>query len=212
MFTPDTPRRADGTRNLDAAFEVKPPRRPAKGAASGTEKDTLLPLREVPVVNRVAAGGPREHGDLDYPAGVADDYVPAPDLPNAPVKAAFALRISGDSMAPEYAEGEIIIVGPGDATDGDDCVVRLAESENFATTFKRLYFERNADNEITRVRLVPLNPAHVERRLAPEEITGIYPLMYRLTPAKRAKPAASSDATPKEETREFTSRVSIEHD
>ena len=177
--------------------------------------DDSLPIRNIPVLNRVAAGTAREHGDLNYPAGVADDYVPAPDLPDAPIKSAFALRISGDSMAPDYTEGEIIIVGPGDAADGDDCVVRLAESENFATTFKRIFFERNAHNEITAIRLVPLNPAHAERRVAAEEVTGIYPLLYRLTPAKHPKgnaPTPAPASAQKEETREFTSRVSIEHD
>ncbi len=209
----DTPRRPDGTRNLDAAFGTKTSRKGTKTLRAPTEKGPL-PLREVPILNRVAAGSAREHGDLNYPAGIADDYVPAPDLPEAPVKSAFALRISGDSMAPDYTEGEIIIVGPGDAADGDDCVVRLAESENFATTFKRIFFERTANKELTAIRLVPLNPAHAERRLRPEEITGIYPLLYRLTPAKRPKPTAAEThaPAPNEEAREYTSRVSIEHD
>ncbi|MGN6368194.1 MAG: helix-turn-helix domain-containing protein [Phycisphaerae bacterium] len=208
-----TPRRPDGTRNLDAAFPPSPPGMARNKNASAPAPGAPLPLRDIPLLNRVAAGGPREHGDLNYPAGIADDYIPVPDLPTAPVKSAFALRISGDSMAPDYTEGEIIIVGPGDATDGDDCVVRLAESENFATTFKRLFFERNTDNDITAIHLVPLNPAHRERRLAPEEITGIYPLMYRLTPAKHTKPATPEPAAPppNETPRDFTSRVSIEH-
>jgi SOS-response transcriptional repressor LexA len=206
------PRRPDGTRDLDAAYISKPSRKsPQRTASSGTEMDDSVPIRNVPVLNRVAAGSAREHGDLNYPAGVADDYVPAPDLPDAPIKSAFALRISGDSMAPDYTEGEIIIVGPGDAADGDDCVVRLAETENFATTFKRVFFERDTNNEISTILLVPLNPAHAERRVAAEEVTGIYPLLYRLTPAKRPKPAMSEPA-PKIDTREFTSRVSIEHD
>src|SRR4051812_1812405 len=84
-------------------------------------------------------------------SGVADSYVAAPDLAEAPVAAAFAVKVSGDSMMPEYGEGEILIVGPGEAKDGDDCIVRLDEQENFATTFKRVTFEREGNGEVTAV-------------------------------------------------------------
>jgi hypothetical protein len=39
------------------------------------------------------------------------------------------------------------------------------------------------------VRLVPLNPAYPERVLALEEATGIYPLVYRMVPARVSKGA-----------------------
>ncbi len=116
------------------------------------------------------------------------------DLPDAPVKAAFALRIRGDSMLPEYAEGDMVIVGPGEAKDGDDCVVRLGRGDDFATTFKRVFFVRAADpgegrgkesGEVIAVRLVALNQKYGERVVALEEVSGVYPLIYRLTPAKR---------------------------
>jgi len=59
-----------------------------------------LPV-QVPLINRVAAGYPTEFTDLDYPARVADEYVSTPDLYDAQ---AFAARVVGDSMAPEYRE------------------------------------------------------------------------------------------------------------
>jgi len=46
------------------------------------EKEAL-PLsagRLVPVINKVAAGYPSDFNDLDYPVGIADDYVRCPDL------------------------------------------------------------------------------------------------------------------------------------
>ncbi len=64
----------------------------------------MMGVRAVPLINRVAAGKAGEFGDLSYPAGVADAYVVAPDLPEAEGGAAgamFAVKVSGDSMMPE---------------------------------------------------------------------------------------------------------------
>jgi phage repressor protein C with HTH and peptisase S24 domain len=154
-----------------------------------------LTLKRVPVINKVAAGAAGEFGDLSYPAGVADAYVGVPEGAEG-LGAAFGVKITGDSMMPEYGEGELIVVGPGDPKDGDDCVVRLGPGENFATTFKRVFFVKGKDGEAEGVRLVPLNGAHAERRVKLEEVTGIYPLMYRLVPRKaRAKVKASERMT-----------------
>ena len=45
----------------------------------------FVPGRLVPVINKVAAGYPVDFNDLDYPVGIADDYVRCPDIydPNA---------------------------------------------------------------------------------------------------------------------------------
>jgi transcriptional regulator with XRE-family HTH domain/SOS-response transcriptional repressor LexA len=226
------PRRADGTIDLDRLVPGHPaaPRSenapPSPGAtAPPSPADAMLPVRNVPLINRVAAGKASEFTDLGYPAGIADQYVPAPDLPDAPAAAAFALRVVGDSMTPVYREGEILIVGPGAAKDGDDCVVRLGELEHFATTFKRIFFVREEEGEDvapSAVRLVPLNPAYAERVVPLESVTGIYPLMYRLLPARGGAGAgdgtvppparAAPEAGAPEEPRSFTSRVDIEHD
>ena len=220
------PRRADGTIDLDRLMPAGigtrgSPARPADKRRR--REEPLLPVRAVPLINRVAAGKAAEFTDLSYPAGVADDYVAAPDLPETPVAAAFALRVVGDSMMPDYREGEILIVGPagaggsaagaatgaGEPQDGQDCVVRLGENENFATTFKRVYFEREGDEAVA-VRLVPLNPAYAERRVTMEEVTGIYPVIYRLVPARReTRPAAEAPAAQPSFT---SSRVSLEND
>ena len=157
-----------------------------------------IPLRPIPIINRVAAGHPAEFTDLDYPAGIADDYIPVPDLPEAPTAAAFAVRVEGESMLHQYHAGEILIVGPptpGQPRDGDDCVVRLGAADNVATTFKRIFFippaapaDAAAPSDPTDIRLVPLNPAFPERTLPLPAISGIYPLMYRLIPAPRHHP------------------------
>lgn len=204
------PRRGDGAIDLDAmmkaARETKHEdtkvAKPHEESSSETNLqinisncNDLIGVKQVPLINRVAAGKAGEFGDLSYPAGVADAYVAAPDLPDAPAGALFAVKVTGDSMMPEYREGDVIIVGPGEARDGDDCVVRLSGDENFATTFKRIFFEREGEEAVA-VRLVPLNPAHAERRLALEEISGIYPMEYRLVP-RRAPSSAGKKASEK---------------
>jgi SOS-response transcriptional repressor LexA len=201
--TPHTPRREDGAIDLDSLLAASPTK---KTSAPSTHNP--LPLARVPVINSVAAGQPAEFTDLQYPAGVADASVPAPDLPDAPLAAAFALRVSGDSMAPDYAEGEIIIVHPAEPADGEDCVIRLADDANFATTFKRVFFERDPDGEPIAVRLVPLNPKYTHRRVPLEQVTGIYPILYRLLPARRPP----NPLSPPPERTVTTTRVSIEND
>lgn len=94
----------------------------------------------VPIVNSVQAGYPREFTDLGYPARVADDYVSVPGVTDPD---AFAARVVGDSMEPEYREGDIVIFSPlVDAGEGTDCFVRLERDDE--TTFKRVFVEERA--------------------------------------------------------------------
>lgn len=127
-----------------------------------------LPL-EVPLINKVAAGYPTEFTDLGYPARVADEYVRCPDLADPD---AFAARVVGDSMEPDYREGDIVIFSPArDVRNGADCFARLAPDDE--TTFKRAFFETGPAGE-ERIRLQPLNPAYPPRTLPREEVVGLY--------------------------------------
>jgi SOS-response transcriptional repressor LexA/DNA-binding XRE family transcriptional regulator len=108
----------------------------------------ISPGRLVPIINKVAAGYPAEFNDLDYPVGIADDYIRCPDVhdPNA-----FAVRVVGDSMEPKYVEGDIVVFSPAvEVHSGDDCFVRFSEPHE--TTFKRVFFEKG-----DQVRLQPRN-------------------------------------------------------
>ncbi len=126
-----------------------------------------LPL-EVPLINRVSAGYPREFTDLAYPARVADEYVRCPDL-NDPD--AFAARVVGDSMEPNYREGDIVIFSPAtQVKSGMDVFARLEPDHE--TTFKRVYFEKAAGGEI--IRLQPLNSKYAPRSLDLERVAGLY--------------------------------------
>ncbi|MHC4984020.1 MAG: XRE family transcriptional regulator [Planctomycetota bacterium] len=125
----------------------------------------------VPVINKVAAGYPQQFTDLDYPVSVADEYIRCPDLHDPE---AFAARVVGDSMEPEYYEGDIVIFAPNTpAESGNDCFVRF-ESDR-GTTFKRVY-----QDDAQTLRLQPLNskyPAETYPRVA---ITGLWPAAFKI--------------------------------
>jgi phage repressor protein C with HTH and peptisase S24 domain len=125
----------------------------------------LAPGRLVPVINKVSAGYPTDFNDLDYPVGIADDYIRCPDLhdPNT-----FAVRVVGDSMEPKFHEGDIVIFSPAtEVHNGDDCFVRFAMPHE--TTFKRVFFE--SDNKI---RLQPRNEKYSPTIVDGKRINGLY--------------------------------------
>lgn len=128
---------------------------------------SCLPF-QVPLINKVAAGYPADFTDLGYPARVADEYVRAPALEGEGDADAFAARVVGDSMSPEYREGDIVVFSPArEVKSGMDCFARLEPDQQ--TTFKRVYFEDGG-----RIRLQPLNPAYPPRLLEREEVAGLY--------------------------------------
>ncbi len=121
--------------------------------------------RLVPVINKIEAGYPADFDDLDYPVGIADDYVRCPDLhdPNA-----FAVRVVGDSMEPRFREGDIVVFSPAaEVQSGDDCFIRFSMPHE--TTFKRVFFE--PDNQ---VRLQPRNDKYPPIIVEGSRINGLY--------------------------------------
>jgi len=129
------------------------------------DKVSLAAGRLVPIINKVAAGYPADFNDLDYPAGVADDYVRCPDVhdPNA-----FAVRVVGDSMEPKFREGDIVIFSPAaEVHNGDDCFIRFAMPHE--TTFKRVFFEPK-----NKVRLQPRNEKYSPTIVDGKRINGLY--------------------------------------
>jgi DNA polymerase V len=67
----------------------------------------------------------------------------------------FALMVLGDSMAPEFNEGEIIVVEPDGATRDGSFVLAFVGEE---WTFRQL--RRVGDGDGHGWRLQPLNPAY----------------------------------------------------
>jgi len=134
------------------------------------DKDSLAAGRLVPIINKVSAGYPVDFNDLDYPVGIADDYVRCPDLhdPNA-----FAVRVVGDSMEPRFQEGDIVIFSPAaEVSNGDDCFIRFTMPHE--TTFKRVFFEKE-----DKVRLQPRNERYSPTIADGKRIDGVYRAIIR---------------------------------
>lgn len=130
----------------------------------------LLPI-QVPLINSVAAGYPREFTDLGYPARMADEYVLSPDVDDPD---AFAARVVGDSMEPLYQEGDIVVFSPNRVVkSGMDCFVRLERDSE--TTFKRVVLESDGEKEKALIRLVALNQMYGERVVPREDVAFMCP-------------------------------------
>lgn len=130
--------------------------------------DSALPM-EVPVINKVTAGYPADFSDMGYPARIADDYIRTPDLADPD---AFAARVVGDSMEPNYQEGDIVVFSPvKEVVDGMDCFVRLEPDHE--STFKRIYFQTDVEgNEL--IRIQPINNRYPPMTVPREQVAGLY--------------------------------------
>ncbi|SFD67365.1 SOS-response transcriptional repressor LexA (RecA-mediated autopeptidase) [Thiohalospira halophila DSM 15071] len=111
--------------------------------------------RMIPVISWVQAGRPKEAVDI-YAEGDGFDEVPVSGTMAYKLgRYAFALEIEGDSMEPEFREGESIIVDPDACVRPGDYVVARVDSGE--VTFKK-YRDRGHDRDGAPVyELVPLN-------------------------------------------------------
>ena len=92
-----------------------------------------------------------------------------PDLHDAD---AFAARVVGDSMEPDYREGDIVVFSPSrDVASGSDCFVRFEPDAE--TTFKRVFFEVGAGGAEL-IRIQPLNPRYPARTVPREVVAVLY--------------------------------------
>lgn len=105
--------------------------------------------RRIPIISWVTAGQWQAVCDIFQP-GDAEDWTET-DVKGPHV---FALKIKGDSMEPEFQEGEIITINPHvEALPGDFVIIKNDEEE---ATFKQL--KRYGDMTI----LHPLNPKYAD--------------------------------------------------
>lgn len=112
-------------------------------------------LKKIPVISWVQAGDWVETDDPFQP-GYAEEWInnTATNHPNA-----FALVVHGDSMEPEFREGEIITIDPGrEAINGSYIIAKNGDE----ATFKQLVIDGSS------VFLKPLNPRYPIR-----DMTGI---------------------------------------
>lgn len=113
----------------------------------------LLMTNKVPLISWVAAGSWCDSPD-NYVPGDAEEWL---DCPFPFSQSAFCLAVVGDSMWPEYREGEYILVDPGiEEAHGDDIVAREPDGKH---TFKRLQITPEGTY------LLAINPDHPNRKI-----------------------------------------------
>lgn len=115
--------------------------------------------RRIPVLGRIPAGNP-----MDAVEEIIDEIELDSDMANDG-HTYFALYIQGDSMYPEYREGDVVVIRTGEpAETGDDVVAYVGGNE---ATFKRLMLMRDG------LRLCPINPQHPTRTYTGREVEAL---------------------------------------
>lgn len=132
------------------------------GTLQAEEAEKLLTAEKpkdvfrIPVFGRIPAGIPIE--------AIEDilDYEEAPTSWKKGGKEFFALKISGNSMIPQYLDGDVVIFKKQPSCDnGQDCAVIIENSE---ATFKRVVRQPNG------ITCQPLNPEFTPRFFSNSEI------------------------------------------
>lgn len=167
----DTPNRLGGI-DLDAAYLSGALQSLAEERGGNAMLLEAGGMGQIPLINKVSAGYPKDFTDLDYPARIADEYIPSPNTGDPHL---FAARVHGQSMQPKYQDGDIVVFSPStDPKSGDDCFVRLDTGQ---TTFKQVHFETTPDGK-DHVRLQPLNPSYTPKTVPAEKVAGIYKAIW----------------------------------
>lgn len=121
-------------------------------------KDDFPDAVRIPVFSRVAAGIPIE---------AIEDIVDWEEIPRALCSGErqyFALRVSGDSMWPDYLQDDTVIVRRQDTCEsGDDCVVYVNSTD---ATLKQVKLGNHG--ELT---LIPRNQSYPPRTFTAQEVT-----------------------------------------
>jgi phage repressor protein C with HTH and peptisase S24 domain len=146
-------------------------------AATGTTIDTFVSFisdggkaaaRSVPLIGLAQAGHGGFFDDAGFPVGRGWDEIAAPMLDD---EHAYALEVSGDSMAPAYRDGDIILVSPAaPIRRGDRVVLKTREGEVMAKELKR----RTSKT----VELKSLNSAHSDRQVPADHVLWMARIMW----------------------------------
>ena len=113
----------------------------------------------IPVLGSIPAGRPLE--------AVEDiiDYIDIPESWQDGDRKYFGLVVKGNSMYPEYLEGDIVIIRKQPCCDsGDDCAVIL---DNEMATLKRVHINQNG------IELEAINPMYGRKKYTSQEIKAL---------------------------------------
>jgi phage repressor protein C with HTH and peptisase S24 domain len=147
-------------------------------AATGTTVEVFVGLiqggggsaavRGVPLLGFAKAGSGGYFDDGGFPAGEGWDEIAFPAADTANV---YALKISGQSMAPAYRDGDVIIVSPGTtAHRGDRVVVKTRAGEVMAKELTR--------TSAKAIELKSLNPEHEDRTIATADVLWVARIVW----------------------------------
>lgn len=121
-----------------------------------------------PLIGLAQAGAGGFFDDAGFATGVGWDEI---DLLADADEHSYALEISGDSMAPLYRDGEIVIVSPSaPVRRGDRVVVKTASGEIIAKELKR--------QTARSIELRSINPAFPDRVIARQDVSWIACILW----------------------------------
>ena len=130
------------------------------------------------MIDNVAAGAAVETTEAEeFPPGWAESFVAYKDAPEG----AFAVRVAGDSMAPQYLDGDMLIADPNrESNDGDLCIVIYSDIDTGArhARFKRLRYQDHT------VVLESLNPKYSPVKLPQKCIIHAYHILAHMPKLK----------------------------
>lgn len=124
--------------------------------------------RNIPLLGLAQAGADGFFDDAGYPVGGSWDEIPFPGVGDPH---AYALEVSGDSMAPVFRDGDTIIVSPGASIRrGDRVVAKTTEGEILAKQLRR--------KTARKLELQSLNDDHEDRVLDIQDIEWIARIVW----------------------------------
>ncbi|BEO56815.1 repressor [Serratia marcescens] len=132
--------------------------------------EDIIPLadinvRKVPILSYIQAGALTEASPISQFDGDMEYLITELDLSTA----AFALRIRGDSMEPEFKEGDLVVIDPEVQPYPGEFVV--AKNGSHEATFKKYRPLGIGPAGHTSFELVPLNPDHATLRTTETPLT-----------------------------------------
>ena len=119
-----------------------------------------LKLKKIPLITFAQAGFLTDNGQLRDPNLCIEhgDYILVDgDMPNGTI----AVTIEGDSMEPEFKEGDIILIDPNLSPQPGDYVIAkrvCPYSDSVESTFKKYRPRQYDENGNLEYDLVPINP------------------------------------------------------
>lgn len=138
------------------------------GGMNGSVRAGRTPPRRVPLIGLAQAGSEGYFDDGGFPVGGGWDEISLPEIGDAN---AYALEISGDSMAPVFRDGDIVIVSPAaPIRRGDRVVLRTRKGEVMAKELRR--------QSARRVEVASLNPAHPDYSFDLDDVAWMHRILW----------------------------------